>query len=167
MHPVRLRVLHAASQEEVTPRTLAARLPDVPQASLYRNIKVLLEHGALEVVRERTVNGIVESTYRTSRGVGRLSREEFASMPPEEHRRIFALMLGEMSGLVEDYFSRPDYDTTEEGMTYFFSKLILTDEQRQQFRLDLIDLIERHSKLGGEGARPTTLGVVLAPLEEK
>lgn len=57
LHPVRLRIVTAAAGRELTAADLAAALPDVPQATLYRHLKRLVDGGMLAVVAENPVRG--------------------------------------------------------------------------------------------------------------
>jgi len=46
LHPVRMRILLAVAHgQQMTPLALAAQLPGVPQATLYRHIKALAASG--------------------------------------------------------------------------------------------------------------------------
>ena len=63
LHPVRLRIIMAAVNRQVTVQQLASELPDIPQATLYRNIKALAVAGILSVVREQRVRNTLEKTY--------------------------------------------------------------------------------------------------------
>lgn len=54
LHPVRLRIVTAVARlGQASTRTLARALPDVPQASLYRHVRHLREHGLLHVAPEK------------------------------------------------------------------------------------------------------------------
>lgn len=164
LHPVRLRIIAAVLGRELTTQQIAERLPDVPQASLYRQIKRLLEAEMLTVVQERLVNGIVERTYALREGVARLSREEFAAIAPEEHARYFNIFLGVMAARLERYLAQPAYDTTREGTTYFQATLYQTDEEARQMRLDLLQLVERAGKnRPAPGRKPRTLAASYIP----
>ena len=46
-HPVRLRIVLATAGRQVTAQQLAGELPDIPQATLYRNINMLTNGGIL------------------------------------------------------------------------------------------------------------------------
>ena len=60
MNPVRLRVMQfLASHGEGTAGQLRQALGDVPPASLYRHLKVLLESGCIQVARETPARGAV------------------------------------------------------------------------------------------------------------
>lgn len=147
----------------MTSKQVSEGLPDIPQATLYRHLKTLHSHGILEVVNQRSVNGIVELTYQLKAQSARFTREEFASIPAQDHQRYFAICLGALASTVTAYFGQPTYDTTSDGMTYFIANMSLTDERRRQLRLDLLELVQNYSGQAQPGARPTQLGVSLAP----
>jgi len=163
IHPVRLRIVEAVQQQTLTVRQIASRLPDVPQATLYRQVKRLLDGGVLVVAGERLVNGIVEKTYALREEAGHFSREEFAAIPPEEHARYFSVFLGALMTWMDRYLRQETYDTTAEGMTYFQVALHLTDEEARQFRLDLLELVNRASAEPGPGRRRRMLGAAFIP----
>src|SRR5437868_1497824 len=106
IHPVRLRIIEAVQGREVTTLQIARLLPDVPQASLYRHIKMLADGGILDVTGERRVNGIVERTYSVRKGSARFSREEFASFGPADHSRYFAVFLGTLASRMDQYLQQ-------------------------------------------------------------
>ena len=164
LHPVRLRIIQTFVGRGLTTRQIAALLPDVPPASLYRHIKQLYDAQILIVREEKTINGIIERTYALQKGSTHLSREEFAAIPPEDHSRYFAIFLGAMAAQMDRYLAQETYDTTEEGMTYFQSVLHLTDEEARQMRIDLLELVTRAGKPGRKaGSRPRALSVAFVP----
>ena len=63
LHPVRLRIVLTVAGDEATTADIAERLPDVPQATLYRHIAKLADSGILDIVGERRARGAVEKTY--------------------------------------------------------------------------------------------------------
>jgi DNA-binding transcriptional ArsR family regulator len=163
IHPVRLRILGALAARPMTTKQLASVLLDVPQATLYRQVHVLLEGGALKVVGQRPVNGIVESTYATIEGVARFDRAEFAAILPEDHMRFFGVFLGVQMSDVQGYFQQENYDTTRDGMTYFRASLLLTDKEARALRVDLLDLMKRYKFDPGEGRRLRNIAVSSIP----
>lgn len=163
IHPVRMRILGALAARSMTTKQLASALPDVPQATLYRQVRALLEGQALEVVEQRTVNGITESTYAAVKGAAHFDREEFAQILPEDHLRFIGVFLGIQMVDAQSYFSQPSYDTTQQGMTYFRASLLLTDEEARALRVDLLDLMKRYTLGPGEGRRPRNVAVSSIP----
>ena len=167
IHPVRMRILGALAARPMTTKQLAGALPDVPQATLYRQVRTLLRGRALEVVERRTVNGIVESTYAAVKGVTRFDRAEFARIPPDDHVRFFGTFLGIQMVDAQNYFSRPGYDTTREGMTYFRASLFLTDREARALRVELLDLVKRYAFRPGKGRRARSVAVSSVPERRK
>ena len=145
VHPLRLRIITELAGLELSPRQIAERMPEVSQATLYRQIRKLEQGGMLRVSDRRPVRGVEERFYALIPGATRLTREEFSSMSAEEHEQSYAILMGTISGQLSRYARQPDADLTRDGMTYFSSVLELTDEQARQFRLEMIALIERFS----------------------
>ncbi len=88
LHPVRLRVLLAIAQEQLTTQDIANRLPDIPKSSIYRHLKLLLDEGLLEVTETRLVNGIQEKVYQAAQPTF-LGADEMAHLTAEDHIRYF------------------------------------------------------------------------------
>jgi hypothetical protein len=162
-HPVRLQIIEAVGVRQLTPTQIAAAIPNVPQATLYRQIHALTDGGLLEVVAQRQAHGAVESTYAVRKGASHLSREEFAAFTPDEHMRCFALLAGAASAALERYLAQPGYDTTRDGMTYFAAQVQLSDADARQFRLDLLELIRNYGGSSGGGTRPRLITVGVFP----
>lgn len=163
IHPVRIRIVQVFQGKQLSTGEIGQLLPDVPQASLYRHIKLLADGGILVVAGQRQSGAIPEAMYRLAEGSTSLSREEFAAISPEDHLRYYSVFLGHLAGTVGRYFESPDTDTTRDGMTYFAAGLRLTDEQRRQLRLDLLDLARRYMADPLPEGRLTQLGISLAP----
>ena len=84
LHPVRLRIVKAfLGDRALTTRQLAAELPDVPAASVYRHVGRLAEAGVLHVVSERRVRGITERTYMLRLYAAQIQPGEIAAIEPE------------------------------------------------------------------------------------
>ncbi|MCU0475460.1 MAG: helix-turn-helix domain-containing protein [Anaerolineae bacterium] len=94
LHPVRLRVILAVANRSLTTRQIADLLPDVAQATLYRQIGVLLEHGVLHTVSEVQVRGATERTLTLAKDFGRIDTDDFAALPPDEQQRYFINLIG-------------------------------------------------------------------------
>ncbi|UHA58283.1 helix-turn-helix domain-containing protein [Metabacillus litoralis] len=64
LHPVRMKIVQTLiGSKEYTVQQIAARLTDVPQATLYRHLNKLLEAEVLKVVKENQIRGTVEKIY--------------------------------------------------------------------------------------------------------
>ena len=164
LHPVRLRVVLEASGSDVTAADLAARLPDVPQATLYRQIGVLLGAGLLEVVGERRVRGGVERTLRVAAGAASLGAADAAEMTPDEHRRGFLSFVGAVIGSFDRYLDQEGAAPGVDPMGYRQVAMWLTDEEAAQMAADLTRALEPYrEKTPAPGRRRVLLSTVLVP----
>ncbi|MCA9994758.1 MAG: helix-turn-helix domain-containing protein, partial [Anaerolineales bacterium] len=47
IHPVRFQILRALGTDALTTQEISDRLPDTPKSSIYRHLKLLLEHNLI------------------------------------------------------------------------------------------------------------------------
>lgn len=103
IHPVRLRIITLLTGNELTSMELAKRLPEVPQATLYRHIKQLEEGGIIRITETHQVRGTVEKVYTAGAGErSHFTAEEIRQLSTEEHTALFASFI---AGLYEQFIS--------------------------------------------------------------
>lgn len=128
----------------MTPRQLGAILPHIPQATLYRHIKTLLQGGILEVVFEQEINGAVERTYTLAKGAGRLTEAELQALTPEDHFRYFSVFAVKLMDDFATYLRAANPDRMgRDGMAYQTSVIYLSDAERTAFEGEVSALFER------------------------
>src|SRR6185295_3581858 len=110
LHPARLRILMAVSGRQMTPQQIAAVLPDIPQATLYRHINRLCAAGILTVVQETRVRGAVEKVYTVSEEAATLTGEEFAQASREDHLRYFTAFTASLLSQFRIYLRQEKLD---------------------------------------------------------
>lgn len=130
LHPVRLRVVQAfLGGRLLTTADLAAELPDVPTASLYRNVALLAEAGVLAVAEERRVRGAVERRYGLVESAASVDAEAAAQMSVERHRQAFTTFVLGLLGTFTRYLERDDVDLGRDLVGYRQVAMHLTDEE--------------------------------------
>ena len=129
LHPIRLRIVQALAGRRLTPLEIKERLGDVPQASLYRHVKQLADHGLIEVVDERRVRGSVERTYALVTGAAALDEDDLEAATPDDHIRYFATFLGTLLDRFAAYLDSGDPDLAHDRVGYRQVPLWLTDEE--------------------------------------
>ncbi len=130
LHPVRMRILQALfDTDPMTTGRLRERLPDIPPATMYRHIAVLVAAGVLEVVDERRVRGTVERSYRVSREQGRIDPAARAAMTGDDHRRAFTTFAASLMGDFDRYLTHDGADPDRDGVVYRQAAVWLTDEE--------------------------------------
>jgi len=134
LHPLRLRLLLALAGGERTVADLAAALPDVSRATLYRHLGLLVRAGLVRVTAQRAVRGAVEKTYALAQEALNLDQAALQNLSREEHLELFATYL---SSLLNDYIrylgKRPQPDLQADGVGYRKYVLFLSDEELVEF----------------------------------
>jgi hypothetical protein len=164
LHPVRLRILQAALGRQVTTATLAAALPEVPTASLYRHISALIDAGVLEVVAERAVRGAHERTLQVALPAASLDAEDIAGLTTEQHVDSVTAFLGGVLQAATDYLSAPGSDPAHDGFGYRQVALWADEEELAALTAALREVLSAAAERGPrEGRRRRVLTTVLLP----
>lgn len=133
LHPVRIRVVSEFTGGERTVRELANALPDIPQATLYRHVAVLVDAGVLEQVGERAARGPSERVYQVSPGADRIRPEEIDDLPPAELRRMFAVFTASLIDSFAAYVGSGRVIPSADGLAVNRAVVNLSHEERQEF----------------------------------
>ena len=132
LHPVRLRIVLALGSERLTTTELAARLPDVAHATLYRQVATLVDGGMLEIVGERRVRGGVERTYALVAEAVRLGPEDTETLEREDLLRGFTVFAGTLIEAFARYLDDPRADPTTDTVTYRQAAIWLDDAEQAE-----------------------------------
>ncbi|NIH88333.1 helix-turn-helix domain-containing protein [Amycolatopsis granulosa] len=144
LHPIRLRIVNAVFDgRPFTTSQLRERLPDVPKATMYRHVGLLVESGLIEVDGEERKAGAVERTYRLHRSRTVIDGAAAAAMSNEDHRRGFAAGIASLLGEFEVYLGGRGADPTADMVTYRQVPLWLDDAEKEALYDDLIAAIRK------------------------
>lgn len=167
LHPQRLAIARALSGARLTTKELADRVSDIPQATLYRHLALLLDAGIVTVVSERKVRGTAERTYALG-PQAILTREAFEQATPEDHFRYFATYV---SGLLDEfgrYLQRPDPELEKDGVGYREHVLNLTDGELRDLLAEIRAAIARRVDNDPTAdRRPRLISTVTMPVDRK
>lgn len=95
MHPVRIKISQALMRNRengLTPLEMLKIIKDVPQATLYRHIQVLLDSGVIRIVKEKKVRSVSEKYYVLNEEEARLSGEEWKKSSNEKKLNFFLII---------------------------------------------------------------------------
>jgi DNA-binding transcriptional ArsR family regulator len=138
LHPVRLRLVHAMrTAGSLTTRELCARLPELPKATVYRQVERLARGGILEVESERRVRGAVERRYRLVPEAAAVNADDARSMTLEDHRRVFPAALAALMADFDAYLDRPGADPFADQVSYRQYIVWLSPQERARFISEL------------------------------
>jgi len=144
LHPIRLRIVNAVFDgQPFTTSQLLQRLPDVPKATMYRHVGVLVEGGLIEVEGEERKAGAVERTYRLHPPRTVIDGAAAAAMSKDDHRRGFAAGMASLLGEFEVYLSRKGAKPTADMVTYRQISLWLNDAEKEALYQEFIAAIRK------------------------
>ncbi|MBI5667167.1 MAG: helix-turn-helix domain-containing protein [Chloroflexi bacterium] len=145
LHPVRMRVLMALAGRQMTARQIAALLPDVPPATLYRHLNTMTEGGILAVVEENRVRGTVEKVYAlASPHAAYLSPADVSGMTKDDYMHLFTTFAVSLLGDFARYLnSRDEIDPVKDNVGFQKLPMHLSDEEMREFGQGLNDLFSR------------------------
>ena len=94
LHPVRMNIIREFSHGgQHTAREVAEALPDLPAATLYRHISLLVEGGVLEVAGVRRARGAPERVLELVSKAVRFTGDDLRKFTrPEMHRYFMAFV---------------------------------------------------------------------------
>ena len=166
LHPVRLRVVQALlGDRRLTTAGLHAELPEVPVASLYRQVAALVDGGVLEVAEERKVRGTVERTYRLRPVAASVGPEDAAELTAAEHRQAFLTFVAALLADFDRYLDRGDVDLGRDLVGYRQVALNLTDAEVAELTEELRAVVApRLAHAPGDGRVRRVLTTILMPV---
>ena len=143
------------SKEILTTKELASILSDIPQATLYRYVRLLIEVGALEVVKEEQKRGGIERTIKLTKNpkgtFDEIStaimylhdsfRKYFEQEQPEPIKDLLAVsgvslmlddeeylnLLGEINKLIESAINKEKKENQKQRNLYVISAPVLEE----------------------------------------
>lgn len=138
-HPVRMRIITALNGRQQTTGQLAAALPDVAQATLYRHLKRLLDVGVLQVAEQRPVRGVLEKVYALTGSGLSLTPDspEIGRLTNDDWRQAFAAFTGSLLGQFEVCLRQEPANLVRDGVSFRTAPLYLSDVETLQFFADL------------------------------
>lgn len=166
LHPVRLRIVAIlSSAPDLTTTQLCARLKDVSKVTVYRQIAVLVEGGAIEVAGEQRVRGAVERRYRLRPERPSIGPDLAAGMSLDDHRRGFAAAMAVLLAEFDAYLDRDDADPVADGVGYRQATLWLTREELDELGGEMREILLRATaNEPAPGRIPYLLSPVVFPL---
>lgn len=160
MNSTRQRIMQVIMiNKEATSAEIGEELQDIPRASLYRHIKVLLDAGIITVVKEEFKRGSVEKTYAIA------SQMPYGDTNEEYNSLIQSALMG-LQGEFHRYFNGENPDPQRDLLTVGSASLMMSDEEMMEFIKAYGDLIQRYMlSKPAEGRKVRKVTLVISPNE--
>ena len=160
MNPTRQRIIQVIMiKQEATSAEIGEELPDIPRASLYRHIKVLLDAEIITVVKEEFKRGSMEKTYAIA-----------TQMPyddtNEEYNSLIQSALMGLQGEFYRYFNGENPDPQRDLLTVGSASFMMSDEEMMEFIKAYGELIQKYmTNKPAEGRKVRKVSLVISPNE--
>ncbi len=137
IHPIRLRILLAIATRQLSTQQIAAFLPDVPPATLYRHIRAMVKAGIMRLVEERPMRGATERIYAIALEQTQLTPEEYQALTPGEHERMFTTFTAMLLSQFHNYVHQENFDLFKDGVSYRTAPLYLSEAEFAEMMQEL------------------------------
>lgn len=160
MNPIRQRIFqYFLLHETGAVKELKKALSDIPNASLYRHIKILADHSILIVAGENRIRGTVESVYR-------LNKDALAT--EDESGNAVQMSLLSICASFARYFAGGNADPKRDMLLLTNCTLLLTDEEFSGFLSEINEIALRYMKVEAtEGSKTRQITLISAPTNEQ
>ena len=161
MNSTRQRIIQVIMiKKEATSAEIGEELQDIPRASLYRHIKVLLDAKIITVVKEEFKRGSVEKTYAIA-----------PQMPydntNEEYNSLIQSALMGLQGDFYRYFNGDNPDPQRDLLTVGTASLMMSDEEMMEFIKAYGNLLQKYmSNKPAQGRKVRKVTLVISPKEQ-
>lgn len=145
LHPVRIRIIQQLLLDKpLTIAQLVEILGDVPQATLYRHMNLLLEANLVEVVETKKVKGTEERKFSIKKDNLQIPVSEVETTSREDHIRHFSVFHSSLLQLATSYLAdKTPEQYKKDGFSYGYLPLHLSDEEFQEFIQSINQVIEK------------------------
>ncbi|EKD87653.1 MAG: hypothetical protein ACD_35C00300G0001 [uncultured bacterium] len=162
LNPVRMRIIHIlATTPSITVTEVSEKMSDIPRTTIYRHVKILLENDILTVVSEKKIRGSLERTL--SLNIAEIKKHNTLE---NASQKVLSFLLKKYTQF-NNYFLSDMVDTGKDQIFCNNTVLMLTDQEFDQFLIDLRDLLLKNNFEYKEGRRARDISIISAPPESE
>ncbi len=148
LHPIRMRIIQSLySYQQLTPKQLLEILDDIPQATLYRQLKTLLDAELIYIVDSKQIRGAKEKVYAVNQENLGIPDQEIESTSPHELTKHFMAYQSNLLKEFERYVSANEpKHYKKDGLGFSQITLHLTENELEQFGKELKQLVGKYAQ---------------------
>ena len=158
-------IIDLENLKEATSKQLAGRNPDIPQASLYRYLKKMLQDGIIEVIRENQIRGLYEKVYALKADFTGNMNTALEGDNGEVYYKYFTLFMRGLLKEFKDFTSSEKIDSeTFDRSGFTIDPVYATDQELVNFCTEVRTLIEALEKNESTGERKLrNIALIVSP----
>ncbi|WP_430510165.1 helix-turn-helix domain-containing protein [Gottfriedia solisilvae] len=148
MHPVRMKICQALMRNKengLTPLEMIKIIKDVPQATLYRHIQIMVDSNIIRVIKEKKVKSVSEKYYVLNEEEARLDEEEWKEASIEEKLNYISSYQLLLMTQYQNYLKKlEEQNHQEDRATFSVVELKINEELFLQFQNELNELMTKY-----------------------
>lgn len=148
MHPVRMKiaqVLMRNKEEGLTPLEMVKLMKNVPQATLYRHIQIMLDSGVIRIIKEKKVKSVSEKYYALNEIEARLSIEDWKKASSEKKLDYVSYYQLSLLTQYQSYLKKLEQQNCQEdGATFSLVELKMNEKHFEMFQNELNELMTKY-----------------------
>ncbi|MFJ7667193.1 helix-turn-helix domain-containing protein [Lysinibacillus sp. NPDC097195] len=169
MHPVKMKITQALMRNKekgLTPLEMVKIIQDVPQATLYRHIQMLLDAGVIKVIKEKKVRSVTEKYYVLNEDAARLDSADWKTTKMEEKISFISYYQLSLLSQYQNYLSTLENNSnSEDCATFSLLELNIDEDEFENFQRELHDLMLKYYQRKNNNANVLrrTIAVTIIP----
>ncbi|MBI9044840.1 MAG: helix-turn-helix domain-containing protein [Anaerolineaceae bacterium] len=167
LHPVRLVLMRLLADKPMTTLEIGELMPEVPNSSIYRHLRMLLKADLIEIAEIRLVNGIQEKTYQLNPKIDFNAMNRNTHYNKEEILNLFSTYAASLIQSFSEYLDKTTSDNYYDDRAGFSKYIVYaSQEEIDRFGEKLKQAIEElMGNKAGPGRRMFKIALVTHPLE--
>jgi DNA-binding transcriptional ArsR family regulator len=148
MHPVRMKICQSLMRNKengLTPLEMVEVIKDVPRATLYRHIQVMVDSGILRVIKEKKVKSVSEKYYALNEKEALLNGDEWKKATSKEKLDYVSYYQVLLMTQYQSYLKKlEEQNSQEDGATFSVVELKIDEEHFINFQNELNNLMNKY-----------------------
>ncbi|MBX9974283.1 helix-turn-helix domain-containing protein [Cytobacillus firmus] len=171
MHPVRMKICQSLMRNKengLTPLEMVKIIKDVPQATLYRQLQIMMDSGIIHVIKEKKVKSVSEKYYALKEDQAKIDAEEWKKASQQQKLDYVTYYQLSLLYQYQSYLKKlEEQNNSEDSATFSLAALALDDEKFKQFQNELNELINKYyhntSENNAEDTAVRTVAITMIP----
>jgi len=166
-NPIKCKLFTDIEAGRTTAKELAERNDHIPQATLYRYLKRMVQDGILEVVEERQVRNVREKVYGLAVDVEAEVQKMVADNSGAGYLSLFRQFCSGLAQEFQAYAAREDIDIPNDGSGFRVLSFYATTEELRDLSRKMWELVRPYHEQGvAPGRQMRNVAVVFTPPTE-
>ena len=161
LHPVRMRIIQELStKHQLTANELGEIIDDIPRTTLYRHIKLLIDHHILIIEKEQKIRGSLERTLK-------LNLHEITKHNTIENAadNAFGFLMAQYAKF-HDYFNENNPNPAADRIFLNNRVMLMDNDEFDQFIEELRQLLLKYSFDKKNQRIPRDISIISSPVAE-